>query len=128
MTRQKAIWDSIDDKLKNIILGYTTSSPSVSSFTTRRGKPLNTSFNKSAFKYRKALLHEFLEAFEDDVEEVQEEVTADDAPLSADLEPDPPADLLINAMKGSNPSQLPAGDISIGLCPKNLNVLYTRYV
>jgi hypothetical protein len=40
-----------------------------------------------------------------------EETIADDVPLSVDLEPDPPADLLINAAKGSNPNPLPPGDI-----------------
>jgi hypothetical protein len=49
----------------------------------------NTSSNKSAFKSRKALLHEFIDIFGNELEEVQEEATADDAPLSADLEPDP---------------------------------------
>jgi hypothetical protein len=44
-------------------------------------KPLtpNTLFNKFAPKSRKALLHEFLDAFNDELEEVKEEVTADDA-------------------------------------------------
>jgi hypothetical protein len=44
-----AIWDSIDDKFKNIILGYTPSSPSPSSFSPRRGKHPITSPNKSPF-------------------------------------------------------------------------------
>jgi hypothetical protein len=52
--KTKAIWDSIEDKLKNIILGYTTS-PHTSSFTPRHGKTPNTSFNKSSSKSRKAL-------------------------------------------------------------------------
>jgi hypothetical protein len=93
--KTKTIWDSIDDKFKNIILGYTPSSTFTSSFTPGHGKPPNTLFNKSASKSRKALLHEFNDAFGDELEEVQEEATAEDAPLSADLEPDPPADLLI---------------------------------
>ena len=89
--KTKAIWDSIEDKFKNIILGYTTSSPHASSYTPHRGKTPTASSFKS--KARKALLHEFIEAFDDELEETPEEVTADDAPLSADLEPDPPADL-----------------------------------
>jgi hypothetical protein len=32
-------------------------------------------------------------------------------PTSADLEPDPPSDLLINAAKGTNPTPIPPGDI-----------------
>jgi hypothetical protein len=84
--------------------------PHTSSFTLRHGKPPHTSINKSSSKSRKALLHEFLEAFGDDPEEAPE-ATADDIPLSAELDPDPPADLLINATKGSSPNQLPPGDI-----------------
>jgi hypothetical protein len=68
-------------------------------------------FNRPSSKSRKALLHEFLEAFGDELKEASEEAIADDTPLSADLEPDPPADLLINAAKGSNPNPLPPGDI-----------------
>jgi hypothetical protein len=56
-------------------------------------------------------LHKFIDVFGDKLEEVQEEATADDAPLSSDLEPDPPADLLINAVKGSTSTPLPPGDI-----------------
>jgi hypothetical protein len=40
--KTKAIWDSIEDKFKNIILGYTTSSPHISSHTPRLGKTPNT--------------------------------------------------------------------------------------
>jgi hypothetical protein len=104
--KTKAILDSIEDKFKNIILGYTTSSPHISP---RCGKTPDTSSTKS--KAWKALLHECLKAFNDELEETPEEATADDAPLSADLEPDPPSDLLINAAKGSSPSPLPPGDI-----------------
>jgi hypothetical protein len=68
-------------------------------------------FNKSTSKSRKELLHEFLEAFDNELEAAPEEATADDIPLSANLELDPPADLLINAAKGSSPNQLPPGDI-----------------
>jgi hypothetical protein len=85
----KAIWDSIEDKFKNMILGCTTSSPHTSSFTPRHGKTPNTSFNNSSSKSRKALLHNFLEAFNNDLEEAPEEAIADDVPLSAYLEPDP---------------------------------------
>jgi hypothetical protein len=46
-------WDSIEDKFKNIILGYTPSSSPTSSFTTCHGKPSNTPSNKSPFKSRK---------------------------------------------------------------------------
>jgi hypothetical protein len=98
--KTKAIWDSINDKFKNIILEYTTSPLPISSFIPWRGKPPNTSFNKSTSKSRKALLHEFLEAFDAELEETPEDATADDAPISVDLEPDPPADLLINSSKG----------------------------
>jgi hypothetical protein len=99
-SKTKVIWDSIEDKFKNIISGYTTSSPHTSSFTPCRGNTPNTLFNRPSSKSRKALLHEFLEAFGDELEEAPEEAIADDAPLSADLEPDPPADLLINAERG----------------------------
>jgi hypothetical protein len=109
--KTKAIWDSIEDKFKNIILGYITSSPHTSSYTPHRGKTPNTLFNKSSSKSWKALLQEFIEAFDDELEEAPEEVIADDVPLSADHEPDPPANLLINAAKGSNPNPLPPGDI-----------------
>jgi hypothetical protein len=109
--KTKAIWDSIEDKFKNIILGYTTSSPHTSSFTPRRGNTPNTSSNRPASKSRNALLHEFLEAFGDELEKAPEEAIADDTPLLADLKPDPPADLLINAANGSNPNPLPPGHI-----------------
>jgi hypothetical protein len=109
--KTKAIWDSIEDKFKTIILGYTTSSPHTSSFTPRHGNTPNTLSNRPSSKSRKALLHEFLEAFGDELEESSEEAIADDAPLSGDLEPDPSADLSINAAKGSNPNPLPPGDI-----------------
>jgi hypothetical protein len=56
-------------------------------------------------------LHEFIDAFGDALEEVQEEATADDAALSAHLETDPSADLLINASKGSTSTPLPPRDI-----------------
>jgi hypothetical protein len=54
--KTKAIWDSIEDKFKNIILGYTTSFPHTSSFTPRRGKTPTTLFNKPTSKSQKALL------------------------------------------------------------------------
>jgi hypothetical protein len=50
--KTKALWDSIEDKSKNIILGYTTSSPYVSSYTRRRSKTPTTLSSKS--KARKA--------------------------------------------------------------------------
>jgi hypothetical protein len=109
--KTKEIWDSIEDKFNNIILGYTTSSPHTSSFTSRRGNTPITSSNRPSSKFRKALLHEFLEAFSDELEEAPEEAIADDAPLSADVESAPSVDLLINAAKGSNPNPLPPGDI-----------------
>jgi hypothetical protein len=68
-------------------------------------------FNKSSSKSRKALFHKFLKAFDNALEEAPEEAIADDILLSADLEPDPPVDLLINATKGSNPNPLPPGGI-----------------
>jgi hypothetical protein len=55
--KSKSIWDSIDDKFKNIILGYTLPSSPTPSFTPHRGKPPNTSFNRYAPKSRKVLLH-----------------------------------------------------------------------
>jgi hypothetical protein len=103
------IWDSIDDKFKNVVLGYTTSSPSTSSFTPHCSKTPTTLLNKSTSKSRKALLHEFIDTFGNELEEAPEEATAGDAPLSVDLDPDPPADLLINAAKGSSPNPLPPG-------------------
>ena len=51
-----------------------------------------------------------LQSFGDSDEEDQED-TAEEVPTSADLEPDPPLDLLINATKGTNPTPLPPGDI-----------------
>jgi hypothetical protein len=57
------------------------------------------------------LLHKFLEAFDVELEEAPEEATADDVPLSADLEPNSPANLLIIVAKGSSPNPLPPGDI-----------------
>jgi hypothetical protein len=48
--KTKAIWDSIEGKFKNIILGCTTSSPHSPSFAPCRGKPPYTSFNKSTSK------------------------------------------------------------------------------
>jgi hypothetical protein len=51
-----------------------------------------------------------LQAFGDSDEEDQED-TAEEVPTSADLERDPPFDLLINAAKGTNPTPLPPGDI-----------------
>jgi hypothetical protein len=99
--KTRAIWDTIDDKFKNIILGYTTASSPISSYTPHHGKIPNKSLTKLTSKSRKALLHDFLEAFDDELEEAPE----------ADLEPDPRADLLINAAKGSSPNQLLPGDI-----------------
>jgi phage gpG-like protein len=55
--KTKAIWDSIDDKFKNIILGYTSSSPS---FPTRSSKPSPKSPTKPPFSSRKAFLNEML--------------------------------------------------------------------
>jgi hypothetical protein len=69
----KAIWDSIEDKFKKIILVYTTSSPHTSSFAPRRANTPNTSFNKPSSKSKKAVLHEFLKAFDDELEEASEE-------------------------------------------------------
>jgi hypothetical protein len=43
-------------------------------------------------------------------EEVHED-TAEEVPTSADLEPDPPLDPLINAAKGTNTTPLPPGDM-----------------
>jgi hypothetical protein len=42
--------------------------------------------NRFPFKYRKAFLHKFIDAFGDELKEVQEEAAAADAQLSADLE------------------------------------------
>jgi ribosomal protein S17E len=86
--KTKATCDSIEDNFKNIILGYTTSSPHTSSFTPHRGKPLNTSFNKSTSKSRKALLHKFIDAFGDELEENQQRPQLM-TPRSQQLEPDP---------------------------------------
>jgi hypothetical protein len=84
MIKQKTIWDSIDDKYKNIILGCTSSSPS---FHTRSGsKPPPRSPSKPPFSSRKAFLNEMLQAFGDSDEEDQED-TAEEVPTSADLEP-----------------------------------------
>jgi hypothetical protein len=51
-----------------------------------------------------------LQALGDSDKEAQEDI-AEEVPTSADLEPDPPADLLINAAKGTNTTPLPPGDI-----------------
>jgi hypothetical protein len=91
--KTKAIWDSIDDKFKNIILGYTTSSPS---FLTCSGKPPPKSPTKPPFSSRKAFLNEMLQALGNSDEEAQGDI-AEEVPTSADLEPDPPLGLLINA-------------------------------
>jgi hypothetical protein len=53
--KTKTIWYSIDDTYKNIILGYTSSSPS---FPTRCGKPPPKSPTKPPFSSRKAFLNE----------------------------------------------------------------------
>jgi hypothetical protein len=126
--KTKAIWDRIEDKFKNIILGYTTSSPHTSSFTPRHCETPHTSFNKSSSKSRKELLHEFLEAFDDELEEAPEEAIADDVPLSADLEADPPVDLFINAAKGSNPNPLPPGDISRAMSKNSKRSVHTACI
>jgi hypothetical protein len=39
--------------------------------------------------------------------------------MSADLEPNPPADLLLNAAKGTNSTPLPPGDIRCGMSKKS---------
>jgi hypothetical protein len=113
--KAKAIWDSIEDKFKDIILGYTTSSPHISSYTPRCGKTPTTLSTK-----RKAC--------DDKLEETPEEAIADEAPLSADLEPDPPADLLINAAKGSSPSTLPPGDIRRVMSKSSKHCLHTACI
>jgi hypothetical protein len=59
---------------------------------------------------RKAFLNEMLQALGDSDEEAQED-TAEEVPTSADLKPDPPLDLLINAAKGTNSTPRPPGDI-----------------
>jgi hypothetical protein len=105
--KTKTIWDSIDDKFKNIILGYTTSSPS---FPTRSGKTPPKSPTKPPLSSRKAFLNKMLQALGDSDDEAQED-TAEEVPTSTDLEPDPPSDLLINAAKGTNAPPLPPGDI-----------------
>jgi hypothetical protein len=105
--KTKSIWDSTDDKFKNIILGYTTSSPS---FSTHSGKSPPKSPTKPPFSSRKAFLSEMLQAFCGSVDEAQEDA-AEEVPTSSDLEPDPPSDLLINAAKGTHTSTLPPGDI-----------------
>jgi hypothetical protein len=98
---------SIDDKYKNIILGYTSSS---SSFPTHSSKPPPKTPTKPPYTSHKAFLHNLLQAFGDSDEEAQEDA-AEEIPTSADLEPDPPSDLLINAAKGTNSTPLPPGDI-----------------
>jgi hypothetical protein len=108
--KTRIIWDIIDAKFKNIILGYTSSTPSNPSISTRSGKTPSKFSTKPPFKSRKAYLRDILEAFSDELEEIQEE-SADDTPMSADLEPDPPADLLINATKGTSSTSLPPSDI-----------------
>jgi hypothetical protein len=96
----------IDDKYKNIILGYTSSSPFFPIC-----KPPPKSPTKPPCKSRKAFLHDFIQAFGDELEEVQADTT-EEVPISADIEPDPPSYLLINAAKGANSTPLPPGDIS----------------
>jgi hypothetical protein len=51
-----------------------------------------------------------LQALGDSDEGAQED-TAEEVPTSADLEPGPPLELLINAAKGTNSTPLPPGDI-----------------
>jgi hypothetical protein len=89
------------------ILGYTTSSPS---FPTRDSKTPPKSPTKPPFISRKAFLNEMLQALGDSDDEAQEH-TAEEVPTSADLEPDPPSDQLINAANGTNATPLPPGDI-----------------
>jgi hypothetical protein len=105
--KTKAIWDSIDNKFKNIILGYTVSSPS---FLTCSSKPLPKSTTKPPFSSHKAFLNKMLQELGESDEEVHED-TAEEVPTSADLEPDPPLDPLINAAKGTNTTPLPPGDM-----------------
>jgi hypothetical protein len=105
--KTKTIWNIIDDKYKNIVLGYTSSSPS---FPTRSGKLPPKSPTSPPFSSRKAFLNEMLQVLGDSDKEAQED-TAEEVPTSADLEPDPPSDLLTNAAKGTNSTPLPPGDI-----------------
>jgi hypothetical protein len=51
-----------------------------------------------------------LQAVGDSDEEAQGDI-AEEVPMSADLEPDPPLDLVINAARGTNTTPLPPGDI-----------------
>jgi hypothetical protein len=51
-----------------------------------------------------------LQALGDSDDEAQED-TSEEVPMSADLEPDPSSDLLINAAKGTNATPLPPGYI-----------------
>jgi hypothetical protein len=105
--KTKAIWDSIDNKFKNIILGYTTSSPS---FPTCSGKPPPKSPTKPPFSSCKAVLNEMLQALGDSDEEAQGDI-AEEVPTSADVEPDTLSYLLINAARGTNTTPLLPGDI-----------------
>jgi hypothetical protein len=79
-------------------------------FPTRSGKPPPRTPTKPPYKSHKAFLPDLLQAFGDSDDEAQEDAI-DDVPKSADLEPDPPMDLLINATKGTNTTPLPPGDI-----------------
>jgi hypothetical protein len=66
LDEKNAIWDSIDDKFKNIILSYTSSSPS---FPSRSGKPPRKSPTKPPFSSCKAFWNEMLEALGDSDED-----------------------------------------------------------
>ena len=110
--KTKDLWDQIDDKQKSIILGY--EKPTAPPYTSN-GKPPNRQHfplprrninlhDMSAYDFLQAHVHE---------SQIQEDHNdAIDAPLGTpEPEPEPTDTLLINAAKGSRPSQLPPGDI-----------------
>jgi hypothetical protein len=59
--KTRTIWDSLDDKYKNFILGYITSTSTSSSVSTQNGKTPHKFSTKPPFKSRKAYLHDVKE-------------------------------------------------------------------
>jgi hypothetical protein len=68
-----------------------------------------------------------LQAIGDSDGEAQED-TVEEVPMSADLEPDPPLDLLINAAKGTNSTTLPHSDIRRVLSKNSKRSVHTTCI
>ena len=128
-SKNKEIWDKLDDKAKSIILGYDNSiGTNKSSFSQQQSnhKP-KTSFQRHQANLHELTAYDFLQAFIHETDASSDDNTSDS---NTDIDNAPSITeaneqdtMLVNAAKSSNSVKLPPGDIR-----RVMSKSSTRYV